>query len=291
MTEKGEKKKSELRFLLTAAVCVTLVFLFVGLILPAWKLGRARKLAASGEYEKAYALIGGMYFRDSAALAEDCLFQAQKASLAGAKVGDTLRFGVYEQDDRPENGPEELEWLVLDLDGEKALLVSKYALEPRPYNEELAPTGSLKRVTWSTCQLRSWLNEDFFRAAFSEEHRALILVSEVKADKNPRADVDPGRDTKDRIFILSASEAARYFASDSARRCPGSAYCLARSEETEDGACRWWLRTSGVENDSSVSVVTAKGEIFLVGFSCGHEPNPAVRPAMWVTINDSELSA
>ena len=283
--EKGAKKNTELRFLLTAAACVLLVFLVVGLILPAWKLGRARKLAAAGDYEKAYALIGGMYFQDSAALAEECLFEAQKARLGAAKVGDTLRFGVYEQDNRAENGPEELEWLVLAVEGDKALLVSRYGLEPRPYNEELYMTDSRKKVTWSTCELRTWLNGDFFGTAFSPEHQALILMSEVKADKNPGSDVNPGRDTKDRVFILSASEAGRYFDSDAARRCPASASCLARSRETENGYCRWWLRTTGVADDSSVAVVTASGGIFLVGFSCGHVPYPAVRPAMWIALD------
>lgn len=278
------KRKTASRDLLLGAACIALVVLFVAVIIPEYKLRKAERLIASGDCEAAYALLDGLEYRNSVELAGDCLFLAQKARLGEAKVGATVRFGVYEQDDRPENGPEELDWLVLAVEEDRALLVSKYGLEPRPYNKERELTNSYKRVTWSTCELRTWLNEDFFQAAFSPEHQALIPLSEVKADKNPRADVDPGRDTKDRIFILSASEADRYFASDSARRCPGSAYCLARSEETEDGACRWWLRTTGVEDDSSVSVVTAQGEIFLVGFSCGHYPYPAVRPAMWITI-------
>ena len=282
--EKPANQQSFPRYMLTAAACVALVFLLVAVVIPSLKLNRAGKLIASGDFAAAYALVRDMDYKDSAGIAAQCLFPMQKAGLGDVTVGATVRFGVYEQDNEPSNGPEEIEWLVLDVDGNKALVISKYGLEPRPYNKERELTNSYKRVTWSTCELRTWLNEDFFQAAFSPEHQALIPLSEVKADKNPRADVDPGRDTKDRIFILSASEADRYFASDSARRCPGSAYCLARSEETEDGACRWWLRTTGVEDDSSVSVVTAQGEIFLVGFSCGHCPYPAVRPAMWITI-------
>lgn len=281
MKEKAGRN-SPVRFLLVTAVCVAFVFLLVAVIIPEYKLNRAEKLIEAGDYKAAYALLDGMEYKNSAEIAADCLLRAQKAGLADVTVGSTVRFGSYEQDNDLSNGPEELEWLVLELDGDRALLVSKYGLEPRPYNQERELTNSYKRVTWSTCELRAWLNGDFFRAAFSPGHQALILLSEVKADKNPLADVDPGRDAKDRIFILSATEAGRYFDSDSARQCPGSAYCLAHSRETENGACRWWLRTSGVEDDGSVSVVTAKGEIFLVGFSCGHEPNPAVRPAMWI---------
>ena len=282
--KENAKRKSTVRFLLIAAACIAFVVLLVAVIIPEYKLSKAEKLIGAGDYEAAYALLDGMEYKNSAEIAEDCLLRAQKAGLADVTVGATVRFGLYEQDNDPSNGPEQIEWLVLAVEGDNALVVSKYALEPRPYNEELYLTNSMKRVTWSTCQLRTWLNRDFFQAAFSPEHQALILLAEVKADKNPRADVDPGRDTKDRIFILSATEADRYFDSDSARTCPGSAYCLARSKETENGACRWWLRTSGEENDGSVSVVTAKGEIFLVGFSCGHDPNPAVRPAMWIEL-------
>ena len=280
--EENAGRRSSVSFLLAAAVCVAFVFLLVGLIIPEYKLNRAEKLIGAGDYDAAFALLAGMEYKNSAEIAADCLFRAQRAGLADAAVGSTVRFGLYEQDNDLSNGPEELEWLVLEVDGDRALLVSKYGLEPRPYNQERELTNSYKRVTWSTCELRAWLNGDFFRAAFSPGHQALVLLSEVKADKTPLADVDPGRDAKDRIFILSATEAGRYFDSDSARQCPGTAYCLARSRETENGVCRWWLRTSGVEDDGSVSVVTAKGEIFLVGFSCGHEPNPAVRPAMWI---------
>ena len=239
--------RGKARYLPAAAACLALVILLIVLFIPNYRLNRAKKLASSGNYETAYALLKGLDYKDSAALRAQVLFPAQKARLAGVTVGSTVRFGAWEQDDRPANGPEEL-------------------------------------VTWSTCELRTWLNGDFFGTAFSPEHQALILTSEVKADKNPEADVNPGRDTKDRVFILSATEAGRYFDSDAARRCPASASYLARSRETENGYCRWWLRTSGVEDDGSVAVVTASGEIFLVGFSCGHVPYPAVRPAMWISL-------
>lgn len=272
------------RYLPAAAACLALVILLIVLFIPNYRLNRAKKLASSGNYETAYALLKGLDHRDSAALAEEYLFRAQTARLGDVAVGSTIRFGSYEQDNRLSNGAEEIEWLVLAVEGDKALLVSRYGLEPRPYNEELYLTDSRKKVTWSTCELRTWLNADFFGAAFTPAHQALILTSEVKADKNPEADVNPGRDTKDRVFILSATEAGRYFDSDAARRCPASASYLARSRETENGYCRWWLRTSGVEDDGSVAVVTASGEIFLVGFSCGHVPYPAVRPAMWISL-------
>ena len=55
-------------------------------------------------------------------------------------------------------------------------------------------------------------------------------------------------------------------------------------QDIRRGAGKGSVDGAGEEDDGSVSVVTAKGEIFLVGFSCGHEPNPAVRPAMWIAL-------
>ena len=88
-------------------------------------------------------------------------------------IGSIITLGQYEQDNNEENGPEEIEWIVLDVKGEKCLLISRYALDVLPYNVED------KNITWEKCSLRTWLNEDFLQEAFSEEERKLILNSEV----------------------------------------------------------------------------------------------------------------
>ena len=51
------------------------------------------------------------------------------------KAGDSIVFGNYEQDTNPENGKEKIEWIVLDVDRTKCLLVSKYGLDVKPYNK------------------------------------------------------------------------------------------------------------------------------------------------------------
>lgn len=281
MTKQTVKQKDETRFLFTAVSCVVLVVLLVAVVIPSLKLNRARKLLASGDYAAAYALVRDMDYRDSAGIAARCLFPLQKAGLGDATVGAALRFGVYEQDNDPSNGPEEIEWLVLDVDGSRALLISKYALEAREFNDE---RNVYHVVTWANSQLRTWLNDTFYRTAFSAEHQQLILTTEVAAGRNPVSDVDPGRDTKDKVFLLSIDEASRYFDSDSARRCRPTASCqTVNMEQGEDGSCYWWLRSPGMM-DSCPSVVIAHGSIFTNGFSCGHKPEVAVRPAMWIEL-------
>lgn len=43
------------------------------------------------------------------------------------RVGDTVMFGQYEQDGNLDNGSEPIAWQVLDVQGGKALLMSRYA--------------------------------------------------------------------------------------------------------------------------------------------------------------------
>ena len=76
-------------------------------------------------------------------------------------VGNSVSFGSYEQDNNPANGKEEIEWIVLDVQGDRSLLISKYALDCKKYNTEWTDG------TWESCSLRKWLNSDFLNAAFS----------------------------------------------------------------------------------------------------------------------------
>ena len=81
------------------------------------------------------------------------------------KVGDIIKFGHYEQDGNTSNGKEEIEWQVLKVESDRVLMVSKYCLDCKKYNETYTD------VTWETCTLRKWLNNDFKKAAFSTEEQ------------------------------------------------------------------------------------------------------------------------
>lgn len=81
------------------------------------------------------------------------------------KVGDYVTFGSYEQDNDTSNGKEPVEWLVLDVQSDKALLLSKYVLDEKAYNDEEI------YVTWEGCSLRNWLNNDFTNSAFTKMNK------------------------------------------------------------------------------------------------------------------------
>jgi hypothetical protein len=191
-------------------------------------------------------------------------------------VGDTYSFGTYEQDDNTATSEEEIEWLVLEKQSNKVLLISKYAIDCKQYNT------SKTDVTWETCTLRKWLNNDFINSAFSTDEKAMIPMVTVSADKNPKYSTDPGNVTQDQVFLLSITEVNEYFSSNSARRCKPTDYAVANGTWESGGNCWWWLRTPGSTQNSAAHVDTV-GDVSEyvrnVNYSDG-----AVRPAMWIEL-------
>lgn len=188
--------------------------------------------------------------------------------------GDYITFGTYEQDNNTENGAEPIEWLVLEAKDGKVLVISKYAIEKMAYNT------SYKDVTWETCTLRSWLNNDFINTAFSEEEMEAIPTVTVTTDKNPDYDTNPGNDTQDKVFLLSISEVNKYFSSDSVRQCNPTDYAVANGTFEEGSGCRWWLRSSG-HIQAYAACVRGDGSISTGGGVVSGAGRP-VRPAMWI---------
>ena len=196
-------------------------------------------------------------------------------------VGDIVSFGCYEQDSDLENGPEAIEWIVLDCDEEnhRVLLLSRFGLDTRPYHSEYAD------VTWETCSLRAWLNDEFLSAAFSGDEQAAILFTAVdNSDAQGYSDNDTtgGNDTEDRIFLLSLAEADRYLEGRTGERAivTPTAYAAAGGAEIyEDGtASGWLLRSPGYQQN----YVSTYGSVY---YGCSADDATVVlRPAVWVNL-------
>ena len=200
-----------------------------------------------------------------------------KNQISEAEVGSYVTFGSYEQDNDLSNGKEDIEWLVLDRDDEKALIISKYVLDWRPYNDTSTD------VTWETCSLRKWLNETFISSAFSTEEQSSILSSTVTADQNPTYKSSAGNTTIDKIFLLSTLDVDKYFSSSKGRDCKGTTYCN-EQESYKDGVygyCMWWLRTPGRNVNSATFVYSGYGYSYALAV----DKKFGVRPALWVSFD------
>lgn len=63
---------------------------------------------------------------------------------AALAAGDCVAFGRYEQDNDSSNGPETIEWTVLDVQGDQALLLSRFPLEQVPYKDSREGTNWMR---------------------------------------------------------------------------------------------------------------------------------------------------
>lgn len=231
------------------------------------KYDRGLALIDAKNYKDAYSLLKGIEYIDSQDKADECLYKLQKKNLKKGKIkkGAYVKFGAYEQDNNEKNGAEEIEWLVLDVNKNRAVLISKYALDCLQYNDTRVST------TWEYCSLREWLNSDFYNTAFSKSHKKSIKESFVSADKNPENAIfspygQPGNNTKDYVYLLSTQEAEKYFNSKKARKCKITDYAVSRGGWGEtDYYCWWWLRTPGMQQGDATSV-TSEGKINYNGF-------------------------
>ena len=248
------------------------------------KYNAAVELYNAKKYGEAYAALTELNgYRDSAELLAELKPIYFTQMFADAEPGSTVFFGSYEQSYNP--GKEDIEWIVLDKQEDRLLVISKYGLDCQRFST------SYTDITWETSPLRTWLNETFLNEAFTAQEQARIPRVTVTADRNPYYDTDPGADTEDQIFLLSVEEAYRYFADDSARKCRGTDYCYdSGADRYPNGNCWWWLRTPG-ENDTTTVYVHSDGTISYWGDSYVlHIENYtievyyAVRPAMWIDL-------
>ena len=171
-----------------------------------------------------------------------------------------------------------IEWIVLEKEDDRALVISKYALDCRPYH------SSLTDVSWETCSLRQWLNGDFPEIAFRPDERARILTVTVRADQNPRQKTNAGNDTQDAVFLLNIPEAQRYFSDNNDRSCKPTAYARARGADVAfrrgEAVCWWWLRTPG-NIGFDAAAVGHYGAVFFSGLNVT-DGSGGIRPAMWI---------
>ncbi len=245
---------------------------------------KALALLNDGNVVDAYeTLIGLDGYKDSKEKADDIYEEYITAKLKNAEIGDYVFFGAYEQDNIKGNGKEKIEWLVLARNNDKMLVISRYALDCKPYNTDY------KAVTWETCSLHKWLNETFFNEAFDSDEQKLILSSTVTADPNPHYDTPPGNDTTDKVFLLSITEVNKYFKSDDARKCAPTDYAIAQGAYTSSrystggrATCWWWLRSPGHDSNTAAFVYD-DGSVYHLGNRVDSS-DLAVRPVLWIKI-------
>lgn len=133
--------------------------------------------------------------------------------------GDIIKFGNYMG--------EPIEWLVLKVQNNIALIVSKHILDVMPYHDELLKTS------WEECSLRRYLNGGFIFRAFGDKEKSLIHQVEIKNNYNNEIDITRNDNIGDRVFCLSEYEVMTYFSDKDSRRAKVTNYAKGKVKRLE----------------------------------------------------------
>lgn len=264
---------------------------------------QAMQLIDSKDYSKAAVLLANLkgYKDSNDLLNKDPNISAAVASRTAntaqfKRVNSYVEFGTYPQ---TESGTDHtpIKWQVLSYDNtnNRALLMSFDGLDNQPYNTES------KDVTWETCTLRSWLNNDFLNKAFTAQEQDAIAT--ITVDNSNEQDMNSkgngGKGTQDKIYLLSYAEAHKYLNLESAGFGHASSNVKPRVAPTEyaikqgasvfglnhfmtaDGreSVTWWLRSTS--SYKSGRAVDFTGDVDSENVS----RKEVIRPVLWVDLN------
>ena len=229
---------------------------------------------------------------------EAYLVSQYKPDTKVAELG-SVEFGRYPQDSSNSSDKKPIEWLVLAKDeaNHKVLLISKYILDCKSYNDDGKPSS------WENCTLRYWLNNDFCNMAFTSDELNKIEPTLLNNAGNSAYKVFGGNNTYDKVFELSIDEVELFFAggtinvatkatnyAKTVENAGRNLWVYNYAEDTADdkhfyewadGNSSFWLRSPGNSLDTA-ACVSRGGEIVKYGYSV-HSQVYGIRPAMWVS--------
>ncbi|MGH2643917.1 MAG: DUF6273 domain-containing protein [Chitinophagaceae bacterium] len=188
---------------------------------------------------------------------------------------DIISFGNYK-------------WRVLGIKDGKKLIIAEDIIELRWYNDDFAD------ITWTGCELRKYLNNEFYNTFNQVEKAKIITVTNYNPD-NPWFKTKGGTDTIDSIFLLSLEEVCKYFGNSIKNLInKGSQKWLIDDENNqkrraiyEDGYHWWRLRSPGYYGRTSASI-NSRGNVYVRGNGVYGRPRDGggVRPALWLKLED-----
>ena len=175
---------------------------------------------------------------------------------------------------------EPIKWRVLHYENSEAFLLADAILDSQPYHSEN------EEIDWKKSSIRAWLNNEFINKAFSNEENKAINTVELINKDNSKYGTQGGKNTSDKLFLLSLSEvdeteeSKEYgFWDKKTRKCKNENF----SEETYF----WWLRSPGNSSHDAAGVYYY-GWVFGYGYDV-QEPAGGIRPALYLNLSSSDL--
>ena len=292
--EKAAKRHKRVSVISIALVSILIAFviLLTTFIIPNNKYNSAITFINKKEYIAAYNILIDLgNFKDSKIKISEIEISLFQEIVRTAKIGDSIEFGTYEQDNNTSNGKEKIEWIIVSSDDKKAMLLSKYCLDYQPYHSEET------NITWENCTLRNWLNNSFANEAFDDNEQSILLSTNVSNSYvlyrgwSEQTNIDTGKDTVDKIFLLTPNEVNKYCTSSTVNSSP-TTYAKSQGAYAAPigGGTNWALRSPGYDQDKVRLVLSDNDQTFehgILDIGCQSVAyKTGVRPAMWVDISN-----
>ncbi len=272
--KREKRKKTALRLTAVFSALAILAALTFTLIIPEIRYSIALSDIENGNFDNAARTLRSLgSFKNSRELSE-------KYKFFGLEISDTVIVGKYEQDANLNNGKEDIEWTVIANDENTVTLLSKHVLDCVPYDKE-----KTKPSYWESSYLRSWLSEDFSVCAFSEQELSVITERLNKNLDNDEYQTLGGKDTADKIWVLSLDE-AHSLSSEILISSP-TAYAISMGVYQKEGfeGTNYWLRSSG-DTQNKAAYISYENEITARGSSVNNT-NYGIRVCITVNKTDS----
>lgn len=152
---------------------------------------------------------------------------------------------------------EPIKWRVLHYENSEAFLLADAILDSQPYHSEN------EEIDWEKSSIRAWLNNEFINKAFSNEENKAINTVELINKDNSKYGTQGGKNTSDKLFLLSLSEvdeteeSKEYgFWDKKTRKCKNDNF----SEETYF----WWLRSPAIAVMMQQEYIIMDGSLDMV---------------------------
>jgi hypothetical protein len=199
--------------------------------------------------------------------------QSTMTVFESVQLGEVITFGMYSQTaEGTDRTP--IKWRVLQNFGSELFILSEYVLDCKRYH------GAYVDMTWRDCDLRKWLNDEFYNTAFDAAEKRIIKTTHCTDNG------EGSPDTEDSVFLLSVAEVKDFTDTQEGssttirRRTRGTEFAKIRKpdgchlyvydkrvekdyiiEDGEKHGCSWWwLRTQG-NRHSRAYMVDARSSI------------------------------
>ena len=196
---------------------------------------------------------------------------------------------------------EKIKWNILKTENGKALIVSDMLLDSQDYYtrqprdrsgatdyQGISTTDIVYSNNYMYSHIRSWLNEIFYKTAFSTLEKEIIETTEVDnsvSSTGYSSNKYVCSNTSDKMFLLSWKEAEAYYSSNSERQAKGTDYAKSQGFYIVSGDSYYWLRSPSYYFDDCSRNVGYDGDIDSVNiYDYVSSTCYGVRPVCWVNL-------